>query len=93
MSKQVTYETDPISLLCDSTMSSALSLCFLCILLQSKKKKIILEEIKIIKKEMHICENNKKLSCLRLIQKIFGKKKIASTVLSLGWLHINEKKY
>ena len=31
MSIQVTYETDHISLLCDSAMSNALNFCFLCI--------------------------------------------------------------
>ena len=33
MSTEVTYETDHISLLCDSAMSSAPNFCFLCILL------------------------------------------------------------
>ena len=33
MSVQVTYETDHISSLRDSTMSNALNFCFLCILL------------------------------------------------------------
>ena len=35
MSKQVTYQIDHISLLQDSTISSALNFCSLCILLQS----------------------------------------------------------
>ena len=33
VSIQFTYETDHISLLGDSTMSNALNICFLCILL------------------------------------------------------------
>ena len=33
MSAQVTYDTDHITLLCDSTMASAPNFCFLCILL------------------------------------------------------------
>ena len=43
-STQVTYETDNIYLLSDSTMSSALFFFFLYFIL-IKKKKIILEEI------------------------------------------------
>ena len=39
MSTQVTYEVDHLPLLCDSTISSALKLCFLCILLQPKRKR------------------------------------------------------
>ena len=54
MSTQVTYEIDYISLLWDSTIPNALSFCFLCILLGSKRKKIILKEIKIFKKGMFL---------------------------------------
>ena len=32
MSIQVTYKTNHVSLLCDSTLSNALNFCFLCIL-------------------------------------------------------------
>ena len=45
ISKQVTYETDKISLPCDSTLSSALNFCFLCTFMKSKRIKIILEKI------------------------------------------------
>ena len=38
MSTQVTNETNHISVLCHSTMSNALNFCFLCILLESKRK-------------------------------------------------------
>ena len=55
MSTQVTYETDQISLLCDPTMSSATNFCFF-IFCNLKKKKIILEDVKIVKKYMYICE-------------------------------------
>ena len=37
MSTQVTYKTNHISLLCDSTILSLLKFYFLCILLKSKK--------------------------------------------------------
>ena len=57
MPTQVTYETDRISLLRDPTISNALNFYVLCILLQHKRKKIILEEHKQIKKkEMFMCE-------------------------------------
>ena len=39
MSTQVTYGTNQISLLLDSTISCILSLCFLSILLQSERKR------------------------------------------------------
>ena len=43
---QVTYETDHISVLCHSTMSSPLNICFLCILLGSKRKISYLKKCK-----------------------------------------------
>ena len=51
MSIQVTYETDNISLLHDSTMLNALFFCFLCILLYLKKKDHIRRIINSKKKE------------------------------------------
>ena len=41
MSTQVTYETDHVSLLCDSSISSALNFCFLCVYCNQEQKDVI----------------------------------------------------
>ena len=56
MSSQVTYETNHISLLCDSTMSSALNFCFLIYFSVILKKKNHIRRNINSKKEMFFCE-------------------------------------
>ena len=55
MSTQVTYETDHVSLLCDSPISSALNFYFLCVYCSQKQKDLIRRSIG-SKKQMFICE-------------------------------------
>ena len=55
MSTHVTGEADHISLLCDSTMSSALNFCFYVFFCNLKEKDHIRRNIN-SKKEMFICE-------------------------------------
>ena len=45
MSTQVTYETDHVSLLCDSPISSALNFYFLCVYCSQKQKDLIRRSI------------------------------------------------
>ena len=55
MSTHVTDKADHISLLCDSTMSSALNFCFYVFFCNLKEKDDIRRNIN-SKKEMFICE-------------------------------------
>ena len=62
---QGTYETDHISLLCDSTIPIVLSACFFMYFIVVQKKVIILEEIWQVKKNVY-CE----ISIILICQKI-----------------------
>ena len=59
------YKKDHISFLCDSTMSSALNICFLSVLLQRKRKRSYKKKNKYWKRKIFIYEIS--ISCLRLI--------------------------